>query len=464
MRRILKGLTALALLLAMATPARAAMVGNFFSGPTTGDPASLYWNPAAMSLMDGTHGMAFGAISFIRLNHQRKTVSAYDNKPYPAADVFVPKPALALGLVTDATLKDFRFGIGVSLPILDGASWAEEYDNRRASTRYYALDARLGMFKISPAVAYRVSRYISVGLGMDIVAVMLRHEVMTDFGAKINQMSCAINSKVDCSQTELLPREHPDYEARTLIDGLGWGVGVYAGVLITPAPWLRIGAGFHSGAGSVKIPVEMSVDIPKTVRAFMDKNMPSVSLPDITADGEVRTTSPMIVTVGLAINPIERLEIAADLHWIDYSETAVMMGVVTRSSSSLLGSQVLIKGRDDSFLTGLRGNYRFLPWLTAGLRFEYENNTRPEEFVSPVSVDFHRFSFHAGVALRPARWITITVEYGHYILPDRHINNSRFAPNGLPTTPEEDGLDKPSPAGRYWVDVDRVGVGVMFSL
>ena len=453
----------LTLLLLVSTPARAALVGNIFSGPTTGDPASLYWNPGAMTLMQGTHGMGFGAISFIRLHHQRDTVSDYTQKQYPEAEVFVPKPALALGVVTDATLRDFRFGLGVSLPILDGAGWSEEYGGQAASTRYFALNARLGFIKIAPAVAYRISRHIAVGFGLDIEGVMLTHEVMTDFGGKINAMACSINKTADCHNGPLLPRENPDYDAMTTIDGFGWGVGIFAGVLITPTSRLQVGVGFHSGAGGVSIPVDMEIQLPSSVISFHKDNMSLLKLPELKATGEVVAHSPMTVAVGIAVRPITNLEIAADLHWTDFSETAVMLGNISWSSSTLIGNQVLIKVRDDAFLTGIRGTYRLFPWLKLAARFEYENNTRPEKYVTPVSVDFHKFSFHVGASLRPFPWLSVNVEYGHYILPERNIKTSRFAPNALPTTPEEEGLDKASPTGRYWIAVDRVGLGATVS-
>ena len=209
-------LTAVPLVLLLAAPARAAMVGSIFSGPTSGDPAAIYWNPGAMPLMRGTKALGFGAISFIRLHHQRLTPSLYDKQMYPQANVFVPKPALALGVVTDATLKDFRFGVGVTLPILDGAGWDDKYGGKEASTRYFALNARLGFIKISPAVAYRISRHISVGVGIDIVGVMLTHEVMTDFGAKINQMACDMNN-TQCMVDAPLPREDPSMDALNIL-------------------------------------------------------------------------------------------------------------------------------------------------------------------------------------------------------------------------------------------------------
>ena len=39
---------------ALETSRMAALVGTIFSGPTTGDGAAIYYNPAAMTLVNGT--------------------------------------------------------------------------------------------------------------------------------------------------------------------------------------------------------------------------------------------------------------------------------------------------------------------------------------------------------------------------------------------------------------------------
>lgn len=461
MRRYLRcsALVALSVLL-YARSAPASQIGTIFSGPTTADAASVYWNPAAMTQLSGTRILLFGAISAVRLSFQPAQASLFDGSTYPEADVFVPKPSPAFGLVTDATLKDWRFGVGFSLPMLDGATWEASYDGRPSSTRYFAEAARLGKFIIHGTAAYRIASWISIGVGVDVYGVMLRHQVRTDFGAKINQIACA-SDPTSCSLGSPLARENPTFDAPTDLDGLGWGVGFSAGILLTPLPWLRIGAGIHTGAGTVTVPVDLSVDLPQPVLDYMRQNYPSVQLPSLSAEGDVEITTPIMANVGVAITPTPKLELAADLHWMNTSQTVVMVGTITKDQSlGLIGDQVLIKARGDALLVGLRAAYRVLEPLLVALRLEYERNTRPDEFISPISIDFHRFSFHLGARWRFSRNLALSLEYAHYFMPTRNIGSSRFAPNANPTTPEEEGLDKPSATGRYTAVADRVGLAV----
>ena len=455
-------LTALcaASILFTSTPARAGLVGSIFSGPTTADPAAIYWNPGAMPLLEGTQTMLFGAVSAVRLEYDRDT-AAPDGSFYPLAEVFVAKPSAIIGMVTDlGFLEDLRIGLGATIPVLEGASWAETYGDRPSSTRYYAVNARQILFTITPAVAYRVSRYFSIGIGLDVVGMILHHEAMVDFGAKINQMGCSLGSG-PCTLGNPFSLEDATYDARAIIDGMGWGVGATAGVLVTPVPWLRIGLGFHSGAGSMTIPVDMTVELPDSVKQYMADHLKSVTLPEIEAEGKVKTTSPWAVMAGVSFHPMETLELALDLHWMQQSSTSAMVADVIYSSSTLVGDQVLVKQRDDVFLVGLRASYRILKPLNAALRVEYENNTRPEEATSPVSIDFHKVSLHLGLAWQATSWLAFSLEYAHYFLLTRTVAQSQFYPRTQPVTPVEQGFDKPSPTGTYTGRADRVGLGIV---
>ena len=442
--------------------ALASAAGTLFSSPASPDAASSTFNPGAMTLLDGTHVMLFGGVSFIRLQYQRATPNPNTGAPYPAADVFVPKPAVTLGVVSDLTLDRFRFGLNATIPMLDGASWKMTYDGQPSSTRYYASDARQLFITISPSVAFRIHRVISVGVGLDIVGVQLAQTSMTDFGAKINQIACGLNSGGgDCPIDAPLPREDPTYDAKTELSGMGWGVGGFAGVLVTPHPRLRLALGFHSGAGTVTIPADITVQLPHSVRDYVTKNLPSVVLPTLSAKADIKVNSPVIVTAGVAFDATDALELAADLQWINYSTTATTSVNIVQTTTSLVGDQMLVKDRADVFLIGLRGAYRFLPGLRAGLRVEYENNTRPEPFVSPISIDYHKVSLHAAVGWHLLDALEVTLEYGHYFLIARSISTSYFAPNASAKSPVEQAMDKPSPTGKYTGVADRVGVGII---
>ncbi|MBW2732849.1 MAG: outer membrane protein transport protein [Deltaproteobacteria bacterium] len=445
----------------VSTTSHATQVGSIFSGPASADALVSYYNPAGMTLLSKTHGVVFGAASFLRLQYQRSSPSLLDGSIYPQAEVFVTKPAPALGFVTDAGSKRWRLGLSVSLPLLEGGSWAETYEGRPASTRYFALQARLGKFLISPAVAYKITPWLSVGAGLDVIGVLLSHEAFIDFGARTNQLLCKTSGYDQCQLDSPFRREDPHYQGLTTIDGIGFSVGVNAGILLTPRDDLRFGFGIHSG-GPVTIPADIEVHVPASIASYMATHLASIELPELKAKGDVALRMPLIFTAGVWWRVRPRLQLAADLHFMRTSDTQVMVGNITETSSALIGDQVLIKGRGDAMLFGLRGSYLIGEKLRVALRVEYDVNTRPERFVSPISIDFHRISLHAGLTWAITKHIGLTLEVAHYLMFSHDVRMSTFAPNALPTTAAEEGLDKPSPTGTYSAQADRVGLGLSF--
>ena len=80
-----------------------------------------------------------------------------------------------------------------------------------------------------------------------------------------------------------------------------------------------------------------------------------------------------------------------------------------------------------------------------------------------MSLDFDKLSFHLGVSWHVARWLALSAEYAHFVVFDRAIERSQFQPNAFPTTPEEEGLDKPLPTGLYTAQADLFGLGLTLS-
>lgn len=466
-------LLAAAALCLWCAPLQATPVGTIFSGPTSADGAIVYWNPAGMTLLDGTHALVYGGATYIQLQHQRATPNPYDGSMYPEASIALFKPNLALGIVTDAglsalprspmkkVLKRFRVGVGLTVPNIEGTSWEEEYDGRPASTRYYATFAYQALLYLELALAYRINKYVSVGAGLDVIGALVNSNMVIDFGAKVNQIICIEAASNTCPVNGPVQRENPAFDGPAQVEGTGWGTGGVFGILLSFPPWVHAGLGFHTGGGTIDVPIHINVDMPPTLVALMKQHLPSFALPPLSATAEAEVSSPMIITAGMSVRPLPELELSLDLHWIDYSSTTEMLVHVSKTTTALIGDQVLVKTKRDGYQVGLRGVYRLFPELKLALRLEYSSNTRPEAFVTPVSMDFHIVSLLAGVGWQATSWLAFTLEYGHFFLASRTVRTSNFGPRGLPTTPVEEGFDKPSPVGSYAGMADSMALGIL---
>lgn len=428
--------------------ANATVVGTIFSGPTTADPLATYWNPAATTLLRGSSALLYSGTTLIGLGYRQRAPSAFDGQSYPAASMFVAKPEIAFGLVTDAGLERWRFGFTFATPVLDGARWGLDQGGKPSATRYYSISGQQVHMVLRPTVAYRINRWLSVGAGLDVVGIWLRSDSMVDVGALLNQSLCGANP-AGCRLDAPFSREDPRLDARLAIDDVGWGVGASISLLVTPRPWLRIGLTVSSGAQDIDVPVDIDVKLPPTLTSYLSSALPSLRLPALQAHSATRTHSPMMVMSGVWLAPTPRIELAADLHWIQKSKMGVMLIEMQQRSSELLTDQVLVKRVKDAWTVGLRGSYRLSSRLTAALRAEFTSNTMPERYTTPVSLDFHKVHWQAGISWRAASWLEVVAEFGHTVLLSREIADSAFAPNPNPTTPEEAGFDKPSPRGSY---------------
>ncbi len=417
-----------------------------------------------MTLMTGTVGMLTITPMLFQVSYQRDTPSAFDGSYYPEAPSVVPSVLPHMGVVTDAGLENWRFGLGVAIPLAQGVDWDAEYAGRPASTRYYALSATDVHIYLEPTVAYRINKYISIAAGMDIIAVSISESLTIDFSAQINQMTCTATETPPhlCPVNSPLPRENPAFDGVLRVNGLGFGVGGFAGVMVTPLPWLRLGLAFHSGAGSVEVPTDVSIDVPEAAKGYLEASLPGSALPALEGKLKVPRNSPWMVNAGVAARPTEELEIAADLHWINSSANQTLFAPVVYSTISIISDQLMINTKDDIFIVGLRGAYRVLPRLLVAMRLQYDANTYQEPFVTPVSMDFHLIKIQLGISWRATSWLTIQSEYSHQFAFSRTIQTSHFAPNSLPTTPQEISFDRPSPTGYYTYMADRWTFGAQF--
>ena len=438
--------------------------GSIFSGPASADILASYWNPAAMTLLPGgTHLELHSTVMYARVNYQRATVNPYDGQPYPLANLETFKPDPALGAVFNAGLEDFRFGLSVTMPSMDGAAWTDTQDGKPSSPRHYATSGMIIQLSIQPSVAYRINRFISIGVGIDAFMLAMESNVVVDFGAKINGYAnryCTANCRLD----PLVGWEDPAFEATTSVKGSEWGVGGFAGVLVTPLPWLRLGAIFRSGGGEVKIPVDIEVGMPAGIGDFIKAAGLDLLLPEIRAKGEMCMVVPMSLAGAVTLGPFWRFLISADVRWINRSKTGVNMVNISHATSQLVADQALLLVHDDYVMAGVRVEVMPADTLKLALRFEYSPRTVPDQFMTPISMDFDSYSLHAGLAWQVSPWFALMVEYTHYFLPARTITHSNFGPNPKALTKIESGFNLPSPTGRYWVDADRFGLGIAFSL
>src|SRR5262249_24529158 len=152
------GLAAL-LVPASLRPARATLLdepfvgGLSFSGPTSGNLAAIYWNPAALGLVRGLQIMVAGSGRMTRTDARMPAGQATSN--VLAQPVQWPVgPGGFLGIPWDLGADPFTIGLAPYPPFVEQVHYPVLVD-RSEPTRYYVVDADLRNTALVPALSVR---------------------------------------------------------------------------------------------------------------------------------------------------------------------------------------------------------------------------------------------------------------------------------------------------------------------
>jgi long-chain fatty acid transport protein len=189
-------------------------------------------------------------------------------------------------------------GIGFYTPSGLGAKWNGNDFQSLTFQSAYKWESKVGMFTISPALAFKVHDRISVGASLNInygTFTIKTHAGDSELGIDLGQ-----------------------YE-----EGLsGWGVGATLGILFSPSEKLSLGA-------TVRTPTKMSFSGDVEV-SFLSILGLIPGTPLYGAYIPTKTTMkrdvtwPLWLAAGVAVKPLEGLTLTGDLQWTQWSTIDVM--------------------------------------------------------------------------------------------------------------------------------------------
>jgi MYXO-CTERM domain-containing protein len=431
-------------LMAATVPASAQGVGTTLSGPTDGDGAASFWNPAAMFRGAGTQVEAGSAVSFIRASYQPMDTSTTSN-------TFVPKPEPTVGAVSDLgglAEGKLRFGFTVAVPEIDGATWARD-DGASDVTRWYTVQARSYHVTITPSLAYQPARWISFGAGVNVVRSRIEAELDKDMGKSFNQ--AADSPAVDSP----FPYADPTFAAPVNLQATGWSLGAVAGVMVRPHRRVTFGASLHTETTS-KARGDINVVYPEAVASFVNGSVPAAELPPLAGDMTVDLKKPLMGFAALAVEPVDRWEVRADYRFINRAAASDLYFDVDESTATSedVKDSAVIRGRNDRHSFGLRVAHSFRRGLVA-VRGRYEPNSIPDETIAPNNLDFDKLELGLAARLHVSRKVSLVAHYSHFFIASRTVESSLHQPYTEPTL---EPFNHPTPTGTYGATSDYVAL------
>jgi long-chain fatty acid transport protein len=330
------------------TDAGVAVAGSAAGGR---DAATAYYNPAAMTLLGRSEALAGLAIVVPDTHFSAR--GAFDAAGNPLAGnstVRNDASALFFGYAVWAPSPDLRLGFAVNQPF----GQASQYDDAWVG-RYFATLSQLTTVNLSFVTGYRVSRWLSLGGGLDVQYARADQRTAIDFGS----LCFGALGPATCAAGGLTPQ---GADGRLRLDGDSWAVGFNVGALFEVSQSTRIGVTYRSrmihhleGAADYTVP---AAALPLTLGGqFQDTRFTSrLALPDM-------------VSVGVAHQATTELLLLAGATWTHWSLLHSIDASFANPAQPGLSN---ILDWNDGYRFAIGGQYRLLPAtvLRAGIAYE----------------------------------------------------------------------------------------------
>ncbi len=198
--------------------------GNAFAGaPAIGaDASTIYFNPAAMTLLDQREIIAGMNVIDLRGDFTKEEATDVSGQPLSGGEggnigdggALIPN-----FYYYQPISDDLHFGMGIGVPF--GLATDYEADS---IFRYQARRSAVSIINFNPSLAYRIDDQWSVGGGLNF------HYMEVELGNAIDLGAACFGAAdpTTCQDFELTPQA-ADMDA--MIEGDGWGVGFNVGAL-----------------------------------------------------------------------------------------------------------------------------------------------------------------------------------------------------------------------------------------
>lgn len=455
-----------------------ARFGGEWGHPTTDHLAALYYNPAGLSLLDGTRLTLTGtmALRFFTFDRDQGAIDNILVDPgagtgTPAGDGvaansgeasltnFIATPFFAVG--SDFGVEGFGAALGLYVPIggqtiFDEAEASDTYPGAVDSpARWWSIEGTARSIYGSAAVAYRVEPLrLSIGLALDLV-----YTETDNIQAR------------NADGTDHLVSNGRLVEGRVLVDVSAIDLGLGVGLLWEPIDHLFVGLSYRSQPGFGEQRLEGEATLALGGGPLGD---------DLVTPAILSQEMPDIVRFGVRYTVPKKWEARLFGNWARWSvldKQCVMSAEVdnpTCTGTPPIG-KILALPRDwhDAFEIRAGGSY----WLSDGLELTfgagYDSTSIPDKTIEPAFYDADKLTLSVGVGADLVGGLRLEATFTHVLYFDRDVE-----PRGrVPVDPEDpegptisnlegvypEQLRTPDAAGLYQQQISVLEVGLSYT-
>lgn len=349
------------------TGAKSDAMGGAFIG-LANDFSAAYWNPAGLAQMAKASFSLYGADII--------PAGTYVVEPYGIDAKSVPAHYLIPGLGFFTPLgKKFVVGVYLYAPSGAGSEWDGDDLANLTMGQSFLWKSKLGIFTISPSVAYKISDKIMIGATVDINYGMLTMDQPFELGQYSEDLK-------------------------------GWAASGTFGLLVKPSEKFSFG---------------LSYKLPFTAKLSGDVTIPALEgSPYPTMDTGTREAAwPMWLGGGIAFKPTDKLTITADVQWTNWKKLQTIPITFENSDwNDLFGPGGLYDRVDellwkDTFQYRFGAEYRLSESFALRAGYYIDENPGPLETQNILLPEFKYNWFTAGFGYQSSKIvIDAAIQYG----------------------------------------------------
>jgi long-chain fatty acid transport protein len=334
-------------------------------------PSAVFFNPALIGKLPGTQVDVGTTLIFPHREFRDPggaTTATRDTLFYPSTFY-----------LTHAFNDKFSTGLGVFNPFGLGTDWGGDW-----AGRYIATNSEFRTFNINPVAAYRLTPYLSVAAGIDIVL-----------------LDATLESKIPSTALGI---PGPPFDVAQKFTGSGLGLGYNFGTYYEVNDKLSLGASYRSQ-------VEIDVDGDLSLSGFPQ----SVS-------GKTSITLPQQVFAGIAYRPFDRLTVETGMRWEDWSSFKQLR-------IAIAGQPPAVSPRDwhGTYAINAGGKYRLNDAVSLMAGYLYGWNPVPDSTFEPAIPDSNTHLFCVGEETRFGR-LTVALGYAYQLQEERSKTTNLYGP------------------------------------
>lgn len=360
------------------------------------DAATVYYNPAGMTLLNGPQILVSSGFVLISSSFENKGTTAPLGDPAHGSTGIKDQTFPVPSVFATAPLSDrLSVGLGLFAPFGQANKYAGDWVGR-----YQVQSISLKTVDIDPTLAYRVSDNFSLGAGIDIQYAHLKRKNAIDFGA----FCFAVIGPANCSGLGLLPQSQ---DGRLSADAEDWGVGFNLSALYHVGDMTHVGFNYrsavrHSLSGDADFAVPAAAGLLAAGGLFQDTSLQST------------VTFPELIALGLSQKIDDRLTLLADVDWTRWSHIKQLTFTFGNPKQP---SQSLVLNWKDSVRVAVGGIYQVADdtELRAGISFD--QSPMSDAFRSADLPDADQIMISAGLTHRFDRQFSLAISYsyGHFM-------------------------------------------------